>query len=116
MIALTMHIALRLPSSPGWVKEPRGGPFPTLSTMTRIPFVVQWQSPASPPSEKSMLVVLVAWQCRLSGGMLLQVSKKWLMGEWQDEETHGGYAQLEREGSFSKLWRIEIVQLRPDKV
>jgi hypothetical protein len=56
-----MHIALRLPSSPGWAKEPHGGPFPMLSKMMMPPIVVQWQSPASPPSEKSMLVVLVAW-------------------------------------------------------
>lgn len=61
MLVLTVHIALRLPSSPDWAKEPRGGPFPKLSKMTMTPIVVQWQSPASLPSEKSMLVVQVVW-------------------------------------------------------
>lgn len=86
-----------------------------LSRMTRSPSVVQWPSPASPLSEKSMLAVLVVSLCRVSGGMLVLVSRNdlWL---WQDKETHDGYAQLEGECSLSKPWRIIIVELSPKEL
>lgn len=56
----------------------------------------------------SCLVIPIEW--RDAAASEQETSYERVSGKTR-KQTHGGYAQLERGGSFSRLWRIAIVQL-----